>query len=331
VSKSGIRVPGEKPWLDLVSFGRRGPGERIHFLPTQIAQISRTVRRVPEVMVKVSGGATTLRGVKTHLQYIGREGELEIETDEGERRRDIDELVKDWALDLEILNSRQKYSGVPGRRATKLVHNIVLSMPAGTSALKLQKAVRHFAQEQFGLVHRYAMVLHTDQKHPHVHLVVKAVSEDGMRLNIRKATLHQWREHFARALRAQGIEANATNRCVRGRTETRKNDGIFRAMQRGVSTHWRERVMRVARELQAGTVRVEPGKQRLVATRRDIDAGWRAVGQMLQQQGERALAVEVARFVEKFPVPRTEKEYIAYELLEHRQRQREAREWPISR
>ena len=35
--------------------------------------------------------------------------------------------------------------------------------------------------------HRYAMVLHTDEPHPHVHMVVKAVSEEGVRLNIQKA------------------------------------------------------------------------------------------------------------------------------------------------
>jgi hypothetical protein len=31
-------------------------------------------------------------------------------------------------------------------------------------------------------------VLHTDEPHPHVHMVVKAVSEHGVRLNIRRAT-----------------------------------------------------------------------------------------------------------------------------------------------
>ena len=50
-----------------------------------------------------------------------------------------------------------------------------------------------------------------------MHLVVKAVGEDGRRLNIRKATLRGWRRDFAAQLRAQGIAANATERAVRGR------------------------------------------------------------------------------------------------------------------
>jgi hypothetical protein len=41
-------------------------------------------------------------------------------------------------------------------------------------------------------------------------MVVKAMSEQGVRLNIRKATLRGWRQEFARHLRAQGIRANAT-------------------------------------------------------------------------------------------------------------------------
>jgi len=43
------------------------------------------VRRSPEVMVKVSGGARTVRGVGQHVDYIGREGKLGVETDDGER------------------------------------------------------------------------------------------------------------------------------------------------------------------------------------------------------------------------------------------------------
>ncbi len=70
----------------------------------------------------------------------------------------------------------------------------------------------------------YALVLHTDQDHPHVHLVVKAVSEEGKRLNIRKATLREWGGLFAQHLRAHGVAANATERAVRGQTQSRLKD-----------------------------------------------------------------------------------------------------------
>lgn len=73
----------------------------------------------------------------------------------------------------------------------------MFSMPKGTSPDKLLAAIRHFAQETFALQHRYALVPHTDQDHPHLHAVVKSVSEQGTRLNIREETLRQWRRDFA--------------------------------------------------------------------------------------------------------------------------------------
>src|SRR6185437_15602911 len=114
---------------------------------------------------------------------------------------------------------------------------IVLSMPPGTSAKGVLGAVRDFAREEFALKHRYAFVLHTDEPHPHVHAVIKAVSEQGERLYIKKATLRHWRSEFARHLRAQGVEANATERAVRGQIKSPKIDGIYRAERREDSKH----------------------------------------------------------------------------------------------
>src|SRR5262249_60408673 len=131
----------------------------------------------------------------------------------------------------------------------------MLPMPRGTPAKGVLEAARNFAREEFALKHRYAMVLHTDEPHPHVHVVVKAVSEQGVRPNIRKATLREWRKEFARHLRAHGVEANATERAVRGNYLAPKVDGIYRAEQRGES-HWtRTRAEAVAGELLKGDLR----------------------------------------------------------------------------
>jgi hypothetical protein len=149
---------------------------------------------------------------------------------------------------------------------------------------KVLAAVKNFAREEFGLKHRYAMVLHTGEPHPQVHMVVKAVSEQGDRMHIRKAMLREWRHEFARHLRAVGIEANATERSIRGEIGTRKTVGIYRATLRRESTHMRERVESVADSLLTGGIEVEPGKLQLVATRKDVERGWRAVGDTLISQ-----------------------------------------------
>jgi Relaxase/Mobilisation nuclease domain len=237
-----VLLPGlEEPLLDITSLARRGPNGRLSL--EEISLVVRTLRRTPEVMVKVSGGAKSTAGALAHLKYIDRHGDLELETDEGVKLKGGDSersVVEDWDLEVLAARSRAPYRGTAGRKPSKLLHNIVLSMPAGVSPSKLLAASRNFAREEFALKHRYLMVLHTDQAHPHVHLVVKAVGEDGKRLNIRKATLRGWRRGFATQLRAQGVAAYATERAVRGQVRPPVRDGIHRAAQRGDLRRWQE-------------------------------------------------------------------------------------------
>jgi hypothetical protein len=54
--------------------------------------------------------------------------------------------------------------------------------------------------------------LHTDEPHPHVHVALKARREQGLRLNIRKATLRNWRQQLATNWRELGVAANTTKR-----------------------------------------------------------------------------------------------------------------------
>lgn len=306
-----------RPLLDLASYGRRGPGHRDRLSAEEIVHIGRTVRRTPEVMVKIlSRGTNNTRSVARHLNYIGRRGELELEMDEGGGLRGEDagqQLVEDWDLDLDQDRKDLTLTGTTGR-APRLVHKIMLSMPQGTPAKGVLEAARNFAREEFALKHRYALVLHTDEPHPHVHLIVKAVSEHGQRLNIRKATLREWRREFARHLREQGIAANATERAVRGEPRTHKIDGIYRATLRGDSTHTRARTETVAAEFLQGNLRVEPGKAKLVATRQYIESAWRATSNILIAQGRAELADQVLQFLAQLPPPQTEKERLALGL-----------------
>jgi hypothetical protein len=308
---------GDRAFLDIVNYGRRVPAEwPLRLLPSHIEQIVRTVRHTPEVMVKISGGGQSAKAVASHFKYIGRQ-EFDIETDDGEHLegKGVEKtLIEDWELGLDAAESRSPYRGIPGRKPVKLVHNIVLSMPAGTPAASVLDASRAFAREQFALMHRYALVLHTDQPHPHVHLVVKAVSEQGRRMNIRKETLREWRRQFASHLRAQGIVANATERVVRGVTNPQKRDHIYRAMRAGRSTHMRERVELVGAALRAGGIQVEPGKDRILDTRRSVVRGWLGVQETLRANGRERLANEVEGFLKSMPRPQTEREWLAQAL-----------------
>ncbi len=311
-----------EPLFDLMSYARRGPGRRDRLSPAQIQQIARTVQRTPEVMVKVlPRGTNSLASVQKHLGYIGRNGNVPLETDEGETlpsRQTAKDLLANWDLDLEGLRGKSDLLAARSRPAPKLVHKIMFSMPPGTPAAKVLTAVRTFCREEFAFKHRYALALHTDEPHPHVHVVIKAMSEQGERLHIRKATLRHWRSEFARHLRDIGAPANATDRFVRGESHPRKPDGIYRATLRGESTHMRDRATGLARELAQGAVRVELGKRRLVGTRSEVRRAWQAVSDVLNRTGSPELAARTQRFLDQMQSPLTEKEYWAAKLQESR-------------
>ena len=317
-----INREGATAWLDLGSYPRHGPARRDRLSPAHIGFIARTVRRTPEVMIKMlNQGGRDLGSMARHFQYLDRDGELPIETDDGEPLRGKGAskgLIDDWDLELDAkrpptADHKPRQTG----QQPKLVHKMIFSMPAGTPPKKVLAAVKDLAREEFGANHRYAMVLHTDEPHPHVHMVVKAMGYDGTRLNIRKATLREWRRQFARHLREHGVAANATERAVRGVTKPQKPDGIYRAERRHDSTHWRERTEAVARAMTPrGEISPEPGKAQLLETRLHVVRGWNGVADDLARQGQSELALEVRRFVTRLPPPRSEREWIRDRLLE---------------
>lgn len=153
------------------------------------------MHRVPEVMVRVaSPQSSDFKAVRKHIECITCHGELALETDAGDVMRGsgvADAFMEAMDLDLERFRRRLKLTIPMGRRLPKLVHKITLSMPQGTPPQGLLAAARNFLQQQFATEHRYAFVLRTDKPHPHVQAVVKALSEQGIRLHIKKPTLRR--------------------------------------------------------------------------------------------------------------------------------------------
>lgn len=307
------------PLYDLRSEGRLGPGRRDRFTPQEVALIARTVRRAPEVMVKVlSRGAHDARSVARHFAYLSRHGTVDLEADDGlvvAGRGSEKDLVDDWNIDLDGVRRGGELRSRSQRKPPRMVHKLIFSMPQGTPPDKVLEATRNFAREEFGLQHRYALALHTDEPHPHVHVVVKALSEAGVRLNIKRATLRAWRQQFAQHLRAVGVEANATERVARGETQIQKLDGIFRAAARGESTHMRKRYRDVGAALAQGQYRAGSMETRIVRTRGLVVDGWRAVARTLSAQGEETLAREVQSFIAGFREPKSEQQQIADHLI----------------
>lgn len=153
---------GRPPLLDIGSYGRAGQSHG-ELSPAQIEYIRRTVHRAPEVMVKVlNQGAANLKAVAGHLNYLARNGEVEIETDDGQHLKGkgvAEGLIENWDLDLEeVAPGFEPRPTATRRPRPRLVHKLMLSMPEGTPPEKVLAAVRDFTREEFGAKHRYALV-----------------------------------------------------------------------------------------------------------------------------------------------------------------------------
>jgi hypothetical protein len=197
-------------------------------------------RKAPQAMVRISGGGRGMGRIRAHLNYISRHGQLPIEDQDGERYVGKDDLA--W-LDYAWQNGG---TPIPEESARREALNLVLSMPAGSDAQALQRAVRDFAREEFS-GHQYAMALHTflddpakePSPHPHVHLCVKIADEEGRRLNPRKEDLRRWRERFAERLREHGIDAAASSRLERFQPKRGISQGLHHLLARGAVSHAR--------------------------------------------------------------------------------------------
>jgi len=191
------------------------------------SRLRRIAARTPEVMVKVTGRTRDPVHLAAHLSYVTRNGQLEAEGPDGlpiEGRQEVLDLTRAWSAEA-LMDSRR-------RANTPMSVAIILSMPAGTDAIRLRDAARAFARETFEDRFEYVLALHTDTAHPHVHLTVNALGSNGERLGPRKPDLETWRQAFARCLRERGVAAEATPRRARGVTRKAERGSMRRLRER---------------------------------------------------------------------------------------------------
>jgi hypothetical protein len=239
------------------------------------------VRRVPQVMVKVTGGGRGMKAIAAHFRYISKNGRLDIEDERGQTLRGKDglyDLAEDWRFGGSLIPD----NAGPGQR--REAFNIMLSMPRGTDPASVQWAAREFAKAELA-DHKYAMVLHDHQANPHVHISVRAESKHGKRLNPRKADLHRWRETFAAKLRERGIDAEATRQATRG--VARRHPALWQV-----------------KALEDGRLRQAPAPAKrgsaMKASRDEAQQSWRELAAALSRTGVQAdqqLAHSIETFV----------------------------------
>jgi hypothetical protein len=273
----------------LFAHAKRGPrhpsgGVRIPTSDAVRREVRLAAKRAPQVMVKVTGGGRGMAVIRAHMNYIDREGDGLIDQG-GERHQGCEarrEIARQWA---------REGTPIPERSDRREAFNIMWSMPAGTDSRKLLAAVQALAARQFA-GHKYVMALHTHQANPHVHLLVRAESDLGVRLNPRKADLHEWRMEFAAELRQRGIAAAASRQAARGVVKNYPNIWQVKAQGEGRLRNQRpsHKDSQVARD-----------------TRADALRAWNGVAGALAQSykvEDRELAKQVSEFENTMPVGR---------------------------
>jgi hypothetical protein len=255
-------------------------------------QIARTLRRTPEVMVKITNKAASAQGmaaVRRHLRYISRNGRVELEDQNGDRIVGVEalrDLTQAWQLGG---------WGIPESSTRREVFNVLLSMPPGTDRRAVRDAARDFAAQEFGDGRAYVFAAHDDEAHPHVHLSVQVRGPDGRRLNPRRKDLQRWRERFAERLREHGVGANATPRCVRGATQRYPKPAVVHMIARGKTPrYWKP--LQTDTQRDAGWLAHD-----------GVFAAWQEIAYAMARsraREDRAMAVEMAHFVGSMPVQR---------------------------
>jgi len=278
---------------------------------------SRVLGRKPEVMVKITGFSKSAGGVKSNLEYITRNGKVEFEDSKGGTylgKESVKEFFNEW-------NSFEREGRKQNQRDTM---KLVLSMPEGTDANNLKQAAREFLKKEFGANHEYVFALHTDDKHPHVHIAVKSLGFDQTRINPRKADIQHWRESFAEKLRENGIEAEATPKVVRGVVKKSESQII-----RHIEAEEAKRKPRksTVKESQKSEVLAEvksgrddppkPWEKAIRKNQREAQAAWLDVADELDKQNspeDKILASRMRRYVENFPKPETATDKLKKEI-----------------
>ncbi len=282
------------------------------------ARLVRVVAKAPEVLVSVKGAARTAKGVTGQLNYISRRGALELDGPDGERiigREAVNDLATEWAWTAEV--------DFGARANTPISRSMVLSMPAQTDTAAVRFAALDFADRVFGGRYDFVAALHQETASPHVHLVVRALGITGERFSMDRSDAHQWRMTFAAALRARGVEAEATPRHARGVTLKSEHSEVRRMRERHEAGDGPLPIVLKAAYGEAvelahsGTAEPTPWERSLIAQQKRMRDHYLNAADAFSRSahpGDRELADKVREFVATMPEMQTQRHRMAREL-----------------
>jgi hypothetical protein len=209
-------------------------------------QVKAFVRQSPQVMVKITGNCSDMKGLASSIDYVARGGkyrkkseqEVALENENGDVFLGVDgrELLRrEWALGGPPIPDNAIVAGViDGKKPAREVLKIIYSMPADVGRDAVSAAAKAAVAKTFKN-HQWVIAHHSDTDNQHTHVLVKMVDMDGKRMNPRKGDLENWRKVFAHELNARGVEAVSTRRRVRLKRAKGVSQAVLEMRARGIS------------------------------------------------------------------------------------------------
>ncbi len=177
---------------------------------------SQSIRQLPskEIMVKITGSATTAKGIKNTLDYISHDGELSLYDENGDEwkgEEGINELKE--SIVQSGIKAPDAKNADEAAELKKQTHNIVFSPPPSEKIGRdeLINTVRDTLSEKYPN-NAFVLAYHDNTDKPHVHAVLKISDKDGVRHDLKKEDLRQLRTNMSLKLQGLGYNVKATHK-----------------------------------------------------------------------------------------------------------------------
>ena len=311
--------------LDLDKAGKVKQGKNKN-LTLSRKQMLRVAEKAPQAMVKITSYASGAGRAGATASYISREGELPMETGEGDiltGKEDIADNLSEWSHDFgERKNSRDAM-------------HMVLSTPSGSDRVAAHRAVRAFSAEMFSGNHSYMFAMHNDTDNPHGHLMVKMRGHDGVKLDPRKADLKRYREVFAEKCQEQGINVDSSPRLARGAGSKGKSLSVVKMAERGAQQRVKDGFMSTVKDSFAefqekGRVTLKPWEKKAKAITERYRASYMDEAEKIKAESKKlggkegAVLASQAKSLVEYAKAMPEPQSLREQAVRHIQAQQEA-------
>lgn len=174
-----------------------------------------------EVILKVTGGARSQKGIKGAVHYISKNGQIELTDSNGIKYKTKEEISD--AVDLVQSHVVRRIKS--NTKAEKLTHNLMFSasIVAGVSKEDMLQATIKTLKEKYP--HNYFVcAYHEDTKKPHMHVVLNIHQDNGKKIDIKNKDFHELRRSFCQSLVEQGYDLKASRRYGAGQYDLQPED-----------------------------------------------------------------------------------------------------------